>query len=184
MPLPSLTSIAAVKAFAGITGAATDTVLEQLVTNASAFIRSYTSRDFTSSSYEITRSGRDTTSLQLPQYPITAVERVEVDGYMIPPASSVTQAGYRFDAEQLVLTGYRFNRGQLNVRILYTAGYAEVPADIAQACIELVTLKFRMRDKLEISSKSLANETISFTQRDMPASVKTTLNQAQRIAPL
>lgn len=184
MPLLPLTTVAAVKAFAGIPGAATDEVLDQLVTNASAFIRSYVSRDITTNSYEIVRSGRDTTALQLPQYPITSVERVEVDSYMVPPAAAVGQAGFRFDEEQIVLTGFSFTRGQLNVRILYTAGFAAVPADVAQACIELVTLKFRTRDKLEIASKSLANETVTFTQRDMPAAVKTTLNRYMRIAPL
>lgn len=184
MALPDLTTLDAVKTFAGVTSPTTDAVLAQLITGASAFIRTWINRDITAAAYAITRSGRGEAALLLPEYPVTAVSSVQVDGQPIPAAGSFQDNGYRFDDTQIVLTGFRFSRGAANVTIHFTAGFDTVPADIALACAELVTLKFRTRDKLEVSSKTLAGETVSFTQRDMPAAVATVLRQYQRIAPL
>jgi hypothetical protein len=51
-----------------------------------------------------------------------------------------------------------------------------VPAEIAQACNELVALRYRLRDKLEWSTKALAGESVSLITKDMPAAVSTILN--------
>lgn len=184
MSLPALTTLAAVKTYAGVTGTATDDVLNALITGVSGFIRAWLNRDITTNSYDIRRSGRGTFAMQLPQYPITAVAAVEIDSLSIPAAASWGKTGFSFDTEQIVLSGHCFTRGNSNVRIQFTAGYAMVPDEIAQACNELVTLRFRTRDKLEISSKSLAGETVSFTQKDMPASVATVLRNYRLVAPL
>lgn len=184
MALADLTTLAAVKTFSGTTGFATDDVLSLLITACSAFVRSWLNRDITVNSYDIRRSGRNTPALQLPQYPIQSIELIEIDGRAIPEQPSWGAQGFYFDEEQIALCGHRFRRGVSNVHIQYTAGYPDIPADIAQAVNKLVTLEFRMRDKLEWSSKSLAGETVSLMQKDMPSSVATTLRQYQRIAPL
>lgn len=186
MALADFTTVADVKGYAGITGSATDTALQALITGASAFMRSWMNRDLATppQAYTETLSGRGTFAIQFPQYPAVSVQSLKVDGVAIGAAPSATAAGYRFSETDLVLTGYAFTRGLLNIELAYTAGFASVPADIAAACNELVTLKFRTRDKLEISSKSLAGETVSFTQRDMPASVATLLKNWRKVAPI
>jgi hypothetical protein len=182
MALADLTTVAGVKAYGGVD--ADDAVIAALITAVSAWIRSWLNRDITTASYDIRRSGQGTAALQLPHYPIKAVTLLEVDGRAIPAQAGWGQAGYYWDDCQIVLAGHVFTRGIANVRIQFTAGHDVVPADIAQAANELVTLRYKMRDKLEWSSKSLAGETVSLVQRDMPASVATLLKSWQRVAAL
>jgi uncharacterized phiE125 gp8 family phage protein len=184
MALADLTTVAGVKAYCGMDTDGDDAVIAALVTACSAWIRAWLNRDITIASYDIRLSGRGTCALQLPHYPIRTITLLEVDGQAIPARSSWGQAGYHHDDTQIALTGYGFSRGIANVRIQYEAGYDVVPADIAQAANELVTLRYRMRDKLEWSSKSLAGETVSLVQSDMPASVATLLKSWQRVAAL
>ena len=62
----------------------------------------------------------------------------------------------------------------------YTAGYAATPPEIAQACIELVCLRYKERDRIGQVSKNLAGEIVAFTQKDMPADVQTLIDQYRR----
>lgn len=184
MALADLTTVASVKAYAGIAGSADDALLASLVTAYSAWVRSWLNRDITTNSYDVRRSGRGTFAMQLPQYPLTAVSLLEIDGQAVPAQAAWGAPGYRFDDTQIVLEGYCFTRGISNVHIQFTAGYASPPADIAQAVNELITLRYKMRDKLEWSSKSLSGETVSLVQKDMPATVATLLNNWRCVAPL
>jgi hypothetical protein len=189
-----LTTLAAAKLYSGITTTADDALLQSLVTAYSQWVRSYCSRDFTVANYEIWRDGRCSRFILLPQYPVTAIALLEVDGKAIAAQSSFGQPGYRFNAPsgnpatdtpaQLVLDGYEFTWGLQNIHVQFTAGYATVPADIAQAVNELVGLRYALRDKQGWTSKSLAGEVVSLSTRDMPASVATILNQYSRKVPL
>ena len=183
--MADLTSIAAVKAYIGKSDAGDDACFAMLVTAYSQWVRSWTNRDFNVQTYDIYRSGRGQTLLFLPQWPITSVASVTVDGIAIPAQSSWGTYGYRFDDRSITLeAGAMFTPGQRNIHINFTAGYATIPADIAQAVNELVALRYRLRDKLEWSSKSLAGETVTLNTKDMPASVATILKQYQNVVPL
>ena len=183
--MTDLTTIAAVKAYIGKTDMADDAVLQQLVTGYSQFVRSWCSRDFNVQSYDLWRSGRGNVIMITPQWPITAVSAVVVDGTSIPAQASWGAFGYRFTDRSVVLDGgATFTMGASNVHISYSAGYTSIPADVAQAVNELVALRYRLRDKLEWSSKSLAGETVTLITRDMPASVATLLKQYQNVVPL
>jgi hypothetical protein len=184
MALADLTTVASVKLYAGIASSADDTLLANMVSAYSAWVRSWLNRDITTNSYDMRRSGRGTFAMLLPQYPVTAITLLEIDGRAIPAQPAWGAPGYRFDDTTLVLEGYCFTRGYSNVHIQFTAGYASPPADIQQAVNELITLRYRMRDKLEWSSKSLAGETVSLVQKDMPASVATLLNNWRCVAAL
>lgn len=183
--MTDLTTVAAVKAFAAINGTGDDVLLASMVSAYSQWVRSFTNRDFTAGTYDLWRSGRGQTVLLLPQFPITGITALEIDGRPIPAQASFGAYGYRFTPRSLVVEGgLSFTLGFENVHVVYSAGYDAVPADIAQAVNELVTLRYRMRDKLEWSSKSLSGETISLNQRDMPESVRTILRQYQNPVPL
>jgi hypothetical protein len=184
MSLPPLTTVDAVKTYAGIAVTATDDAIAALIDGASGFVRAWLNRDITSHDYDIRRNGRGTAMMLLPAYPITAVSLLEIDGQTISASQGWGQSGYLVDDTRIVLFDHCFTRGWSNIHIRFTAGYATVPAEIAQACNELVVLKYRTRDKLEVASKTLAGETVSFTQKDMPASVATLLKNYRMVAPL
>jgi hypothetical protein len=108
---------------------------------------------------------------------VSAVTSLTIDGLTIPPA--VGQGiGYLFDDTTIYLRGYTFCRDVQNVAVTYTAGYAPVPGDVAQACIEIAAFHYAKRDRMDKSSETLGTaQTISFSQADMPAWAKLALKQ-------
>jgi hypothetical protein len=94
-------------------------------------------------------------------------------------------AGYVFSPTQLAIRGYYFTRRVQNVVITYSAGYAATPPDIAQACIELVALRYRERTRIGEVSKSVgAGETVTYAQKDMSLPIATLLQQYRLVAPI
>jgi len=59
--------------------------------------------------------------------------------------------------------------------------YAYTPQEIEQACIEIVSLRYRERSRIGENSKSIGGETVSYTVKDFPDSVKTILNNYRRV---
>lgn len=178
--MTDLTTVAAVKAYLAITSLSDDALLQSLVTAYSQWVRSWTNRDFTVQTYDMVRSGRGQITMLTPQWPITGINSVTVDGVPINAAPKVGSYGYRFTDRMVVMDGGAlFSVGAANVEINYSAGYASVPVDIAQAVNELVGLRYRLRDKMEWSSKGLAGETVTLVTKDMPSSVATILKQYQ-----
>ena len=179
--MTDLTTLAAVKAYASVGTDANDAMLSALITGYSDLVRAYTGRDFTLQSYLQSFDGRNSAMLILPQWPVVAVTAVLVDGRAIPSQASFGVSGYRFTDTAIVLDGYRFARGLGNVQVAWTAGYAAVPPAISQALNEMVALRYALRTSQGVASKSLAGETITFTQRDMPAAAKTVLDQFKAV---
>jgi hypothetical protein len=79
---------------------------------------------------------------------------------------------------------YDFARGFQNISVTYTAGFATTPLDVAQACIEMIGVKYKERTRVGEVSKSIAGEVVAFSQKDMSDNVKTILLQYKRIVPI
>lgn len=180
----ALTTTAAVKAYKAITGTELDALIDALVLRASAAVETYLSRTILSASHSETRDGNGGRSMMLAQYPVTAVAAVTINGQTIPQSSGFGAAGWRLANRSIVLEGYSFAKGDGNVQIDYTAGYATVPADIEQACVETILLALERRSHIDVSSKSLAGETISYITADLPPSARKALDPHRRVAPL
>jgi hypothetical protein len=186
MAAVDLTTVANVKEYGAIEGAANDGLLQKLVTAASRFAESYCSRSFHSAAYTETYNGTGTYRLLLRNFPVTAVAAVSVNG--APLASSVlnTSPGFQFDELGLyAVGGLVFPRcGPRNVVVTYTAGYVEIPEDLAQAVNELVVLKFKRRTNLDIAARAIANETISYSDKDMTRATRAVFDLYRGAAPL
>lgn len=184
--MTDLTTSEAVKAYIGKTDFNDDVLLQSLISAYSQWVRSFTNRDFTVDEYEIWRSGRGGVTMLTPQWPIVDVSVVEVDGRSISAAPSFGAYGYRFTDRMVTLSGgATFAFGSNNVRIVYRAGYSEVPLDISEAVAELVALRYKMRgDNIHWMSKSLNGDTVTLNTRDMPAQVATILKQYANPVPL
>lgn len=182
--MANLTTLAKVKEWMGIKGDADDALLARLITAASAYIETWTNRTFASQAYSELRDGTGGQKMMFAETPVSAVSSVVVNGLPIPPYAGGTGAGYKFDASRVVLFGYTFGRGHNNVELNYTAGYSATPPEIEQACIELVSLRYKERDRIGHQSKSLVGETVTFMIRDFPDSVRTILNNYRKVIPL
>lgn len=169
-----------VKAWLGITGDTDDALLTRLINAESARIDSYVDRVLSATNYDIVFSGNGRSSIVFPQYPIISVSSVSVNGVSIPAYVAPNGYGYAFSAWRIQLEGRAFSWGVNNCRAVFRAGYETIPLDVVQACIELVALRYRERDRIGHVSKTLAGETIAFTTTEMTDSVKQKLNQYRR----
>ena len=181
MAVGDLCAVADVQAFLSLPSNQDTALLQTLVTNASAFLSNYLNRNLLTASYVETRNGLGGDRMPFFEYPVTAVSSLTIDGVTVPVSTGPNVYGYVFDDRMLYLRNGRFCRGAQNVVISYTAGESAVPAEIAQACVEVVSVKYKRRLTLDVSAKTLNGETISFTQADMPAASKLALDNYKRV---
>lgn len=164
-----------------------DALLCRLVTAASGFIQTWLQRQIASADYREIRDGTGGQRLAFANFPVTAVLSLTIDGLQIPPAPAASgfTAGYLFTPTELALRGYVFTRRAQNIAVTYTAGFAAIPPDVSQACIELVCLRYRERVHIGETGRALGgNETVTYSQADMSADVRTLLAQYRLVAPV
>ena len=182
-----LATVANVKAWlGGSTDSTNDTVLQTLVTAASAWLVNYLSRNILSASYIETRRGTGNDSIVMRNYPITAVASVKWGGTSITVQADpiALSMGYLFDGRRIDLIGYCLPYRD-PVVISYTAGYAAVPSDIGQAVCELVGEAFKRRERIGQASKSLGNgEVVSFMMKDMSEPTRSMLANYRNTVPV
>jgi len=192
-----LTTLADVKAWLQ-TGqsafpATDDALLTRLITAASQFIQTWLNRQIAAQDWIELRDGPGNAlgpsdvRYQFAAFPVSAVSSVVVDGVSIPPIPTVgpARAGYLFTPTQLVIRGYAVPRKAGCVTLQYTAGYVVTPPDLAQACIELVALRYRERSRIgEVARAVGGGETVSYSQKDMSDAIKTMIQQYRLVAPV
>src|SRR6202046_946930 len=164
-----------------------DALLTRLITAASQFVQSWLQRQIAVCDWIEVRDGNGGQRLAFANFPVNVVLALSVDGIAIPPAPAGGGfgAGYVFSSTELALRGYVFSRRAQNVIVTYTAGYASVPPDIAQACIGLVCQRYRERARIgEVSKALMSGETVTFSQKDMSDDVKALLSQYRAVAPV
>ena len=182
-----------------------DALLRRLITAASQYIQTWLNRQIALQDWIEVRDGIGNAlgpieaRYQFAVFPVSAVSLVVVDGLTIPPipasppalpgiaaiSTFAAQAGYLFSPTQLVIRGYPVPRKAGCLTMQYTAGYAVTPPDLAQACIELVALRYRERSRIgEISRAIGGGETVSYSQKDMSDSIKTLIQQYRIVTPV
>jgi hypothetical protein len=167
-----------------------DALLTRLITAASQYIQTWLNRRIAQADYLEMRDGTGGQRLQFACFPVSAVLSLTIDGILIPPApppapNTGLTAGYVFSPTQLAVRGYYFTRRAQNIVVTYTAGYPTTPPEIAQACIELVALRYRERTRIGEVSKALGGgETVTYAQKDMSAPIATMLQQYRVVAPI
>lgn len=189
MAAGDLTDLATVKAWLTVSAGVTtsDTQLSGLITAASTFIGKYLGRQLLSASYTEFYQGNGQHLMPLRQAPVTAVASVQWSGVSLSAADPLSlTSGFYVDPDgrTLRLIGYRFP-WRIPLQVAYTAGYAAAPADVAQACVELVGEAFRRRDHIGQVSKTLGGqEVVAFSVVDMNATIKALLAPYRQLAPV
>lgn len=179
-----LVTVASIKQLAPINQSGDDGLLAVIVAAVNTWVPNWLNRSLDSLQRSDVLDGNGSRVLMTPEWPITAVASLAVDGVNLPASSSIITAGYRFHNRVIMLNDYRFTRGVGNVEITYTAGYQSVPADLASAATELALLMFRDRDRVGLTSKSVAGEVIGLFNGEMPARVKSILQPYKNVVPL
>jgi hypothetical protein len=185
-----LCQLADVKGWLNLAVTSDDVLLNRLITRVSEFIRSYTQLNFDVENYTEYRSGVGWGQAMLVtrNQPIVSVASLTVDSVSIPALPNnipdPTGQGYSYGTTHISLYGYSFTRGRDNIIVVYSAGYASVPFDLAQAAIELTCFKYREKDRIGHASKSMSGEVVSFITKEMPNSVESALNKYRRVIPI
>jgi hypothetical protein len=142
--------------------------------------------------------GDDTRTLTLRQWPVTGVTSVTDDaGVVLTASADGIAGGWRLVPEQdpeksctveLIpsTTGATAAIPDLfdantKYSVVYDAGYATVPADIAQAVIDWAAYRYRSRGFIGQQSKHMqSGETITFEGMVMPRSTKAVVEDYRR----
>ena len=182
--MADLVKLEEVKQWMGNTSSNLDSVLAMLINSVSEAITEYCNNNFLSDTYLFHGHGEGQQLLFLPNTPITAVSSLTINSASVPASLKEGDGGYTITENAIALSGGRtYTRGYANVRCSYTAGLAKVPNDVKQACMEMIALRLKEKDRVGISSKSLAGESITFLTKSMPESVREALSNYMRVVP-
>lgn len=179
--MADLTTVSSVKAWLNITAGADDALLSRMVSSASDFVQTWLNRNIVSQTYQDVFDGNGGNKYMTFAYPVNAVASVFVDGIAIPASSSPLTPGYVASKTRVSLIGYAFSNGLQNCVVNYTAGYASIPTEIEQSCIEIVGLRYRARSRIGVASKSANGESISFSQVDLTGAIQDVLLQYKKV---
>jgi hypothetical protein len=162
-----------------------DTLLARMITAVSRFVETWIGYPVASQSYALVLDGHGGDVLALGgKPPLTAVASLVIDGVAIPLAALVTDSGYRFSPSSVWVQGYLFTRGRGNIELACTRGWAATPADLEQAVIEVIAVRFKERDHIGQDSASMQGQNITFSTRDVPADVKRVLDSYKKVVPV
>jgi hypothetical protein len=169
-----LTSLQAVKDWLGLDNAASDSLLQRLITAESRAIENYLQRPILAETRTDFAHGYGGATIMLPANPIQSIEKALIDGAEVKVRHDNLVA-WRAD-------GLNWPRN-CRVQVTYIAGFGSVPSDIEQACVELVGMRYKEKDRIGHASKALAGETVSFITRAMPHSVEAKLAPYKKVVP-
>ena len=164
MAAGDLTTADKVRDYLGLGTVEADAKLAALVTSSSAWVCQQLggvpvlSATHTAELYD----GDGTQALALRYGPVISVSSLLVNGEAVPARATVDGTGYTIDRGTLRLWGYWLTRGTQNVSVTYVAGYATVPADLEQAVIEHVALRYRDADRQGLTSASGGGDAVAF----------------------
>ena len=164
-----------VKAWLDLKTQDADPVLVRLIVGVSAHIESWLSRPIADQVITDVFSGHGGAVQLLRGFPIISVASVVVDGTTLAPST------YTFTEDSVILSTGTFTRGRGNITITYTAGFVAIPADIEQAAIEVVAIRFKERGRIGITTQALAGGNTSYAREEFPPHIKALLMQWRRV---
>lgn len=139
MAAEDLTSLAQAKARLEITDGDQDAYVARLITVASQMIVNYLGYDPHQQTVTELRDGTGRTTLVLAQSPVISVTGLAVNGRAVDPAADYRGPGWlRREGTLQLVGGPVFSRGAANIEIVYEAGYAAIPQDLEEGCLQTI----------------------------------------------
>lgn len=170
-----LTTLAHVKARAGIVTNSEDSEIQRLVTAFSQYVITRTGRTALNRIIAFTRAldGNGGREFRLPEWPVTALRSVQVNGQTMTLSTGYNVPGLAIMSSTKYI-GFvggmwgRFPKGAQNVYVDWSAGYVAVPTDLEGAVCEIVAIAVKKKAWLDMKSKSSTTQgaTATTTYRD------------------
>ena len=150
-----------------------DGLIQFLITAFSQYVINRTGRTSFNliTSHTDTYDGNGNNRLSLRESPIISLTSVTIGLYQVPMSTSFGVPGvYVEDNKKSIafrssagafqppqsIYPYCFTRGTGNIQVIYTAGFASVPFDLAQAAMQSIAANYARKDWIDLASKSMA----------------------------
>lgn len=138
-----------------------DSKIERLINAASQFLGEYCDRRFISQTYTEYFHGRRQNYVMPKQWPVTSVTslKISLDRDWSDPSALVDPSEYDIaDDGTTILYDGHFPRGHKSVQLVSVCGYATVPYDLEQACLQMVEWWYRHNERQDIGRTSSSKE--------------------------
>lgn len=192
MATGDLTNISDLKLWLPIPAGTTseDPLFSRLITATSNdFVRAIKRPDLLAAAYSEVRQGDGANRMILYHWPINSIATLTIAGAAVTASADKVAPGYYFDQDidpermwNLYLVGQTFTDAA-TVAISYNAGYATIPADIAQAVIDWVVYRYKGRPNVDTTRRSQQGESVQIEQVDAPGSVLSVIDRYTKTLP-
>jgi uncharacterized phiE125 gp8 family phage protein len=180
--MSDITTKAKVKSYLGISGSTNDTLLDELIKNATASIERYCNRSFTQASYtEYFDIIGGHNKLFLRNYPVASLASVKYRNgtWGAITFESLNINDYLLNDNGKVAFAFAFPEAEKYIEIIYTGGYKidfanetntalhTLPFDLTQVATEIVAQTFNQRTSVGISNESTEGQSITYKDSDI-----------------
>jgi uncharacterized phiE125 gp8 family phage protein len=177
-----LTTKSKVKAYLGISGITHDTLLDELIKNATASIERFCNRSFTEASYtEYFDTVGGNSKIFLRNYPVASLTSVKYRSgtWGAITWESLNVNDYILNDNGKVAFSFPFPDAEKYLQIVYTGGYKidftdeldisahTLPFDLTQVATEIVAQSFNLRTSVGISNESTEGQSITYKDSDV-----------------
>ena len=176
-----LTTLANVKEYLDIEPDDTrfDSVIGKLITASSRQVEGYCNRRLEICAFTENYDGNASDILFLKNTPIVSVTSLSMDDEPFQAEE------FKVYDDYVRLVSRLFTRGDLNISIEYSAGWFDAetespPADVEDACIQLVAFKFGLRGAEGLAERRVNQSTDRFAGAAIPLSVAIILDKYRR----
>lgn len=129
---------------------------ENLINTASMIANNITGRKLVATDYTSIFDGNGNTTLTLPQYPINSITEVNIDVKRnFTTDTRVSSFGFNETNGILRLFNRSFPEEPHSVKVIYNAGFVDIPSDIKTATTEIVSFLYNRRNSQLIGKKSI-----------------------------
>jgi len=179
------------KAWLKISGTSEDTILAAICNRANKYAVNYMGRNPVSTTYTEYYDGNGSGILLLNNYPIINLTSLNDDSnrdFGSATAIDVAADVLLYEDSGMVRLWNKkvaFYKGLANVKVVYVAGYAVIPYDMEEAVllIAMQTYKRIYQDqRIGLTSESLGEHTMSYSDDEMPKRSKMILNAYRKIS--
>jgi hypothetical protein len=144
-----------------------------LINSTSQMFENYCNKTIVAKDFTEYYDGTNSNHIWLKNYPIISVTSMyfvdDINDETLIPATD-----YTIDGVGIYYLS-KFVAFPRNIKVVYRAGYATVPDDIKQVCIEEVVKNFKKKDRLDISSIAKPDGNYNFITDPLLPSTKSVL---------
>jgi hypothetical protein len=178
--------VSEVKNYLGITtiDSTEDALIETLIDGVSKLFEMYCGTVFEATEYTEFYDGDGTSCLFPYNYPITSISGIWDDmSWEWGDNTKIEATNYRIkNSNTIILRDIVFYDYEQNIKIIYTAGYITIPADIKQACVEETARKYKGKEHIDMVSLSFGTESTTKYINDLLPTTKTVLSKYRKIS--